>query len=388
MDDSFNRIDSDRQPKRRRGSIESQRMVVDRGPLGLSGRVSFANGVVPVRYQHHEMVAGQYFYTCPSNLLSAVVDEIRDDRFDPELLRMERELSGLIGNHANSAGFHDGMRIPFALFGSTSRLPDVNLDDFVGYDKKQVQLEFRTKELERYSEDLNSTYPRAYAGWLVTNRQFLDEQDRLFAEFPNFMWQDDIRNILVVMPGTITEEAVARNGFLSESNAPMAQFMQAFTDWRTRWRLLSLAGPDLPEPFVGDFSGITESIHGMAVDKNSRTIRMPDTMPFPSRDQFRDLVTRVAPKNGPAEHLAEWTSIISTQNTGKSTLVRFARIFELQHYWRIFHLRHAATLQGNLGRLRQAIANHFNVKVRQIELDLSEIGERLGENWQFRTWPA
>ena len=71
-------------------------------------------------------------------------------------------------------------------------------------------------------------------------------------------------------------------------------------------------------------------------------------------------------------------------NPAKNKIPRFGRVFELQHYCRILHERHAQAIHRRLGDLEFALASFMGVSPETIHRDLLFIRDRLGEDWMSR----
>ena len=68
---------------------------------------------LPEKYRAHPYVSGRYFFTLPPTVLHFITDVVGEDRFDAELLTMERELSRICGDHASSVEFWKNRQIRY-----------------------------------------------------------------------------------------------------------------------------------------------------------------------------------------------------------------------------------------------------------------------------------
>jgi hypothetical protein len=82
-----------------------------------------------------------------------------------------------------------------------------------------------------------------------------------------------------------------------------------------------------------------------------------------------------------AEHLAEWMDLIAAGNASKKSFTKFARLFEVQHYYRLLHHRHEAALRRKLGPVKEALASFLETEKRTIDEDLKFLNQRLGTEW-------
>ena len=76
--------------------------------------------------------------------------------------------------------------------------------------------------------------------------------------------------------------------------------------------------------------------------------------------------------------------MIRSGNKAKNRLSRFARIFGLQHYWRVLANRHGAGLRSAAGKLDAIFAEWLGVSEGTVRQDRREMTRRLGEKWLER----
>jgi hypothetical protein len=138
-----------------------------------------------------------------------------------------------------------------------------------------------------------------------------------------------------------------------------------------------LAAPYLPVPRGPLLSGFIPTTLLPQLVGTGRLFYFPDTYPIPSRDQLRQLLDDSLHGGEPPEHLKEWMGFIDQKNPAKNKIARFARLVELQHYWKALLARHAAALDGNQERLVQALASFLKVSEDTIQRDLRLLQERL-----------
>ena len=227
-------------------------------------------------------------------------------------------------------------------------------------------------------------FRRGYAGWLMMNQQFLDEHDMLLANHVD----------AVKRWGTPTLEIDA--GAASDTDSPQSDMSpqgagkEFFTDCRRfllRWCLQGLAAPYLPVPLPPLLAGVQPKV-AMQLMEAGGVFFLPITMPVPSRDELRSALDDALHGGDQPEHLEEWLHIIRSENPAKNSMDKFARRFEVQHYWRILHSRHASALKGNLGKVEEVLAEEFGLKRSTISGDIREIREHLGKDWLDRASPV
>lgn len=342
------------------------------------------NRSVPKQYRGHPLVGGRYFYTLPPAILDLVVRYLGEGRIDAELLAMERTLSAICGDHASRVGFWQGVAIPSQGL-RTNEVKSFSAEDArsVGLNPVQVDHAMRVYK-ERDVLPLRRAF-RGYAGWLVTNRRFLDEQDKLLADHGEAIAQRGTADagIRISPPA----ELAGSLGGDPDANPAWHDFCTACEAFLLRWRLQSLAAPYLPVPLQPLMAGMAPWTVVQRLMQVGGLFFLPDTIPLPSRDQLRGMLEHALHRGEQPEHLAEWLHIIRSDNTARNQMDKYARLFEIQHYWRILHARYASALQGNLGRVESALAEAFGVSKETMKADVATIRRRLGTDWRQRAWP-
>jgi len=221
------------------------------------------------------------------------------------------------------------------------------------------------------------TTARGYLGWLLTNPTFLDEHDALINEHVSVIGSWGTAAFAQPLPPP---------HFDSASTSEQAAFRVAdarFVPFFNRWRLLGLAAPYLPVPMQPQFAGsLPETMLGRYSAVGGLFV-IPDTFPVPSRDEFRGLLDD-ALHGSPPDHLDGWMQIVGAGNTGRQTIPKYARIFVLQHFWRVLHHRHATALRRQVRRLEHVFGHFLQAGAQSIRQDLAEIRGRLGPNWVDR----
>ncbi|MCA9068445.1 MAG: hypothetical protein KDA84_05960, partial [Planctomycetaceae bacterium] len=123
----------------------------------------------------------QFFYTIPEQLLQSVCQPQINESFDvdDDLLQMELELSQISGDHGSRVEFWKDWAIECNLMHATPIGRDF-LEQFDHLDDQQIDdiLRAANERLASFSE-----ITCGYAGWLMTNPQFLAELDELLVRF-------------------------------------------------------------------------------------------------------------------------------------------------------------------------------------------------------------
>ncbi len=348
--------------------------VMFRGNMPLSRNPSTNNLTAPLRLLQHPLVKERYFFTLPGGLWDETCHRLGAQTFDPELCELEDELGATCGDPATSAGLWRGRAFPYHHLHRT-KLPKISAAE-MGWKIPQAQLELRLRAAEERASGIART-ARGYLGWLLLNPQFIDEHDELIQTHETVIarWGTANFGLPVPPPGFDELPATLQDAF----HAADARFVEFFC----RWRLHGLAAPYLPNPLQPLLAGRMPTIELQRHLQTGGLFVVPDTFPVPSRDEFRGMLDD-ALHSSPPSHLAEWMKLIAAGNTGKQAIVRFARLFELQHYWRVLHSRHPHPLRRRSTLLKEALASFLQVNEKAVHRDLIEIRRRLGKSWLDR----
>ena len=220
---------------------------------------------------------------------------------------------------------------------------------------------------------------RGYAGWLLTNKLFLDEHDAIFSHWGNMVRRWDLTRLGILLP----------KGMFAPGNDPTTdpnwpEYSKAFEEFFTRWRLRGMAAPYLPVPLEPLMAGDLQITILPQLRRAGGVFCLPDTFPIPSRDELRNLLEGALHGRAKPKHLTEWMKFIAKDNMAKKPIARFARLFEFQHYYRIVHHRHASVLRGNDKIFKRVLAHVFGASEKTIIGDLRFVRKRLGKDWLDR----
>jgi hypothetical protein len=332
---------------------------------------------VPASLQRHALVQDRYFYTLPATLWECVEASIGRGRFNPSNSSVEAQLGKISGDHSARVGYFRGQPVSF------NRLRP--LPKLAGLAKELAKLmpERREQNLEHHLSiaqsptDRIAKVTRAYLGWLLTNRTFLEEHDQLFRDWHTLIGQLGIQSLGLSLPVEMVAPAARRDW------EPCNVAFQAFY---ARWRLMGLAGPYLPIPLQPMMAGVVPKFMLQRLSEAGGLFSIPDTFPIFSRDELRGLL--IGAQHGEQEqtHLTEWMKLTAGNNMSKQKLGMFERLWETQHYWRILQGRHHQGLHRMVTQAKSTLATFLQVTPRRIHLDLIEISKRLGAKWYERSW--
>jgi hypothetical protein len=331
---------------------------------------------IPRALAQHRLLRKNCFYTLPEGLLTLVVECTRQERFDGELLDMEWQLSKVVGDHSLNAGIWRNGLIEYQLLEPSQPLV-IRYDDVknLGWGKSEQEI----REIERIGNQRLGPLEearRGYCGWLMTNRTFVEEHDRLI-----HLHREQ------VCKHTFPKPILASFGHpLVQSSADEA-WVAAFRTFYGRWRLQLLAGPGLPVPLPALLPSFPQMTRNFAAAEGGTTLFLPDILPVSTRGVLPETIENAVHGQQKPEHLAEWLRIVGRQNPAKNVIARYARLFRLQHYWRIVHARHQSAVRRHTARLVSAFAAFFRVSDDSIRKDLTLIARRLGKGWERRPDP-
>lgn len=294
---------------------------------------------VPAEYARHLLVARRYFYTFPIELLDEVVDRVGVAAFQPDLLEMERSLSRECGDHAAQIGFRDGYPIRYDLLADPLSLQAAALEGAAG-EPALSWLRASTRRNALVTHDAGRGWVvdtcRGYAGWLAVNPTFGAEQKRLFAR-----WQ----------------KPVLRHGLPAvRTVAGPERYVAAVADFCARWGLIGLGGPFLPSPARPQVPVPASQRLADQMAALGTTFFLPSLFPLPDRRQLRQMIEEAMGRHRVPPHLQKWNDLIEGDSQAKKAIERYARLFRLQHYWRVLFSRHRKALKGKLGEVRHAFA--------------------------------
>ena len=330
---------------------------------------------VPREFRRHRLVQDRYFCTLPRDFWDLVYNGVGPERFDPQRVELEVALSDICGDHSHNAGFRNGLPFVYCL----RRQPmQFSAADVQILNMNEAQLGNIARIAEERTAGMART-TRAYAGWLMTNPQFLGELDGLLET-----WADMVRRWGFDRLGIIQLNGMYLPGDDPAADPRWADYRSAFEEFFTRWRLRGMAAPYLPIPLEPGMSGQFPVSVLPQVMRSGGAFVLPDTCSVPSRDELRWMLDDSLHRGPAPEHLTEWMELVARDNTAKKPFIMFERLFELQHYFRLLHHRHAPALQRKLIPVKEVLATFLGVSKRTVDGDLQFINRRLGSAWVQR----
>ena len=219
-------------------------------------RIACANNLVfrasfpqrfPMQYQGHPLLQGSPFFTLPEALLDSVVKSIGRERFDSDLLDMERAPCPMrLVNPPATWAIGEGNQ-------STARLlrplpmqfSDGQIADFAAQNGLTVAAVRRSLDVGDGRLQWAVVARRGYCGWLMSNRQFLDEHAAILES-----WADEVRRRGIPAMGPAVRDVNSFPGDVMRATGSTRDFIQEFEQFFIRWRLEALTAPWLPAPLA------------------------------------------------------------------------------------------------------------------------------------------
>jgi hypothetical protein len=253
-----------------------------------------------------------------------------------------------------------------------------NPPDDAGPEEKQA---FALAELamslknERVARDCSVA--KAYAGWLLTNAEFLAEHVRLIedhraeiaaAGFP-FLTRD--------MYGSSTSST-------DESKLASDKQVDVWDQFYLRWRIMGFEAPYLPLPLQPQLPVQAEVRAAALADQVGCLFFCPDIYPIPSGEELRKILEDAMRQIFGTDHLKEWKKLINVHNFAKTGIGKFARRFDVQHFARIIQQRFPTVLNRRRKGLDEALSLYLDVPEATIRGDIAELNRTLGRDWMSR----
>jgi hypothetical protein len=361
-------------PVRALAGVPPSAEVIFQGAPILALNPATNNLTASAGFLQHELVRDRYFFTLPPALWDETHRQIGADAFAADLAELETELGAICRDHSTKAGLWRGQAFPYHHLHRMA-IPSVSAAN-MGWDMNQADLDRQLRIAEQRIDGIART-ARGYLGWLLLNPSFLNEHDAVLQAHQGVIarWGTAALGLPIRLPGFDQANADEQSVFL-RADAQIVAFL-------CRWRLQGLAAPYLPVPLQPQLAGeVPTSVLNRYLQTGGLFV-VPDTFPVPSRDEFRGMLDD-ALHGSPPDHLAEWMAFVARDNTAKQTITRFARLFQLQHYWRVLHNRHPLALRRKSTVLKQVLASFLKTSEKSIHLDLIEIRSRLGNKWLDR----
>jgi hypothetical protein len=321
-------------------------------------------------------VGDQYFYVLPWPLIESIESRIAPSPFADAVGIREKELSQQC-HLEYSAGFRNAANISYSQLLPQRPLPIPPQEhvEQLGWNMNAARVSLNLTRINKLLAHRDNV-ARGYVGWLLSNPEFIQEHDDVVAA-----WAQSVTQSAKVPPALLD---------LTTSPSPRAAAQKDNSKSRNfllRWRLVKLAGPELPVPMLPTMAGaFPESILPQLMQVGG-LFHYPDTFPVPSRDELRDMLSDALKDQSDADHLAEWQKIIGRTNQAKNQITHYAVRRQLYHFWRLIQLRYRDKVAHRRKVIRECLAKFLGVTEMSVRTNLQNISQRLGPDWAQRPAP-
>lgn len=210
-------------------------------------------------------------------------------------------------------------------------------------------------ENDRRSQRLND-YRRAYCGWLMTKRQFIEEQSALHQEFQTEVEQSGFPT------------AYRLNHMRREDRET---FHSRCEEHYKRWVLQGIAGIDLPDPVPFQY---VQDHHPSEQDDRHLSFRMVYPVHLPVHG--RGFLAETFAANRPTwkfPHLEEWFEITKKDDAGMNKMAGYIRRLKITIYLRGLDLACGGRNLSTKSVKVQALAEYLKVSQDTIKNDLKAV---------------
>ncbi len=340
------------------------------------------NGTLPSRFLGHALVRDRYFFSLPQDVWEQVYNQFGKKAFAEDLVELELAAIKICKDCSWNVGLRSGGAFIYPLLRSSPRFTKTapGAEGPVKADIRQAKLDLTLAQAEKRLRPLRAV-SRGYSGWLLTNRQFLDEHDAIFSKWSDMVRRWGLANLGILLP----TQGMFLRGADPTADPGWSDYSKSFEEFFTRWRLLGMAAPYLPIPLQPLMAGTLPVSVLPQLFRAGGVICIPDTFPIPSRDELRNLLEPILHGGPKPDHLTEWMEFVAKDNVAKRPIAHFGRLLEFQHYYRILHHRHRDVLRGNSKALKRVMARVLQTTEKTVVGDLRLIRQRLGKDWLDRS---
>ncbi len=296
-------------------------------------------------------------YTFPQRLLKELLLTLKIGPLDRQALVLEQQQASKLAKNPHWVG-HDsaGSYISYSLLAPGSL---ANWDPSDKHLKLLGLTPAKFKMICQEGQARQAPYLTAlsgYAGWLVTNPEFLAERDQLFTTWKTFVKKEGVPRSGPTTFGNLEHTTLARK----VTNSGVVGFLKAFENFYARWRLQHLVTRELPQPLAPQIPLLTPLAPLTHMKTGGVTLYQPDTMPIPGRDRLIDVLTDVRHLQA-NDHLAGWLKLSRRDRSSDHSMQAVGQEFRLHHYWSILEQRHPTALERNVGRAQEAFGEFLGV---------------------------
>lgn len=378
-----------------------------------------SQSVLPPMLKTHSLLVGRWHALLPGRLLESCVAQMRQAEIDPKVLKLDRELYRF---WPHITALRDGQPVTLdLLIPPPAGISGEELLELGGWPQGTTK-EALGEQFKQLSSRTNRIHQHmtAFAGWLMCNPDYVAGERKLWRKWRQRIINSGtprlVRSTALPPAMSLTQSMVTtkqarvarrqtsrvRQGPRSLASPPVAgetvrlqtsrdekssddeirQMITEITDFSSLWALDAWLGPGMPKPMgLQMHRGLAAPGLATAGHDAVLNLSVPMTLPLPAADELRDMLEQARSIQRPPQHLADWLELVANGSNEKHSLVRYARLFELQHYWRVLHQRYAAACHRRVLPLETAFAKHLDVSRETVHADLQFIRGRLGRQW-------
>ena len=293
----------------------------------------------------------------PGELLTMICQAFGENTLDRRELNQARRLTEL-AKELQVVGFWRRRSIEYSLLEPRTPI-DLHYGRSTFLDRKETQQ--RVATLDSRLDRING-YMRGYVGWLMSNRQFLDEQRELLRQFP---------------------DEVQANGFPTRSQCCgtstniVSGYLKRCADFYDMWILDSLTAPCLPIPVGPKIPNVMLSRNG----GGDSTFTIPCYVPISGQGELAEMLDDARPSASMRPKLADWFAIIGKNEVSHNKIPGFARRLRLQRYWTALVATFPARFERAKKKLTSIFASFLAVGEDTIKQDVQILSRNLGSHW-------
>ncbi len=220
----------------------------------------------------------------------------------------------------------------------------------------------------------------AYAGWLVTNKQFIEEHDSFFVRHQATIKTHGLP-ILDNLPATVSAIEGSK-----PARGKIAALASDYTQFLGRWGLSRMAAPYLPEQSPLDQTLLPSEPPPPSIKRRSRNAKLIDVNYLKLMSPVQREAWLRLHLNSP-NHLRGWATIVEAASSRRVQLQRYARLLQLHHYWFVINQNHTRELHGKIRAMTYAFArflfpkSELHRKIETVKKDVQGLRRSLGPEW-------
>ncbi|MDB5386801.1 MAG: hypothetical protein JWM11_2447, partial [Planctomycetaceae bacterium] len=287
--------------------------MIPRHPHSIRPIEGISEFRIPDSWQNAAVLENGVYFIIPSKLLDSVVREVSLERFATADLERELEIAKAAGDGFGNVAIWNGVFVSYPDLGPLAPIKlDADAAKILGINPQKAGHLARVA-----TERLKAVNcpRRAYLGWLLTQRMFLDEHDSLLGSHGSFIQQNGFPKPSF-FPAKIKDRVESTE----------ANWIQAYSHFCGRWRLQSLALPYLPIPLPMLIPNVFSST-GIENAEGTLSASIPDIYPTGGQGLLSETFEDALRGRGRPDHLNGWFKIVTKSNAAKNVIPVYDRWF-------------------------------------------------------------